>query len=114
MIGFNGTGLSLQPTDASWVEQDSLGITGNNRAVYPALREFQMTFNLSSQQNLYELWNYFQQIATGTLTATLPEYMSPVFQYKNYSGAIVRQPTVGNYFAEEFTSDIRVSVFVRT
>jgi hypothetical protein len=114
MIGFNGTGLSLPPTEANWLEQDTLGITGNGRAVYPALREFEMTFNLSNQQNLYELWDYFQQISTGTVTATLPEYMSPVFRYKNYSGVILRQPTVGSYFAEEYTQEIRLVLLVRT
>lgn len=113
MIQFNSTGLSLQPTQARWVQVDTLGITGNGRAIYPALREFEMVFNLSNQQNLYELHDYFNQIATGTIVASLPEWGSPVFRYKNYSGVLLREPAVGDYFAEEYTQEVKMTLLVR-
>lgn len=114
-IQFNGTGLSLQPTEVLWVEQDSLGFAGNGAGIYPAIRECQLVFNLPHQQYFYELWNYFQMFTTGSVTATLPEWAAPVFRYKNYSGAIVHQPQMGGaYFAEEYLQEVRVSVFVRT
>jgi hypothetical protein len=115
MIGFNGTGLSLQPTESNWVEQESLGINGWGQAYYPSVREFNMVFNLSSQQDVYELIDYFNRVSmTGTLVATLPEWGSPVFRYKDYSGTILRQPTVGPSFAEEYSTEVRATVIVRT
>lgn len=115
MIGFNGTGLMLQPTTAGWVEQDSLGTNGFGHNMYPALREFQLTFNLQSQGEFYELLAYFRQIGvTGTLVATLPQIDSNVFQYKNYSGVVLRQPSMTEYFAEEWSTEVRMTLLVRT
>jgi len=115
MIGFNGTGLMLQPTTAGWVVQDTLGINGAGAGVYPALREFQMTFNLTSQGELFELINYFNQVSvTGSLTATLPAWGTNTFQYRDYSGTILRQPEMTEYFAEEWSSQVKLVLLVRT
>lgn len=115
MIGFNGTGLMLQPTTAGWLEQDSLGTNGFGQNVYPALREFQMEFNLTSQGEWFELRNYFRMVSvTGTLVATLPDIDANTFQYKNYSGVILRQPVMQEYFAEEYSASIRLVLLVRT
>lgn len=115
MIGFNGTGLMLPPTTAGWVTQETIGINGNGHAIYSAVREFQMTFNLTSQGEFYELINYFRQVSvTGTLVATLPQIDSNTFAYKNYSGTILRQPEMQEYFAEEYSSDVRITLLVRT
>lgn len=115
MIGFNGTGLMLAPTTAGWSPQDSLGINGYGQAIYPSLREFHMEFNLESQGEFYELINYFRQVSTtGTLVATLPAWGTNTFQYRDYSGTIVRQPEMGEYFAEEYPSAVKIILLVRT
>lgn len=115
MIGFNGTGLMLQPTTAGWVTQDSIGSNGFGQKIYPALREFQMTFNLESQGEFYELINYFNQIGvTGTLTATLPAWGTNTFQYRDYSGCVLYQPEMTEYFAEEYSSEVKLTLLVRT
>ena len=114
-IGFNGTGLSLQPTESNWVEQEALGTNGWGQNYYPSIREFQMVFNLSNQQDVFELVNWFNTVSmTGTLVATLPEWGANTFRYKNYSGAILRQPSVGPSFAEEYSTEVRATVIVRT
>jgi hypothetical protein len=113
MIGFNGTGLMLAPTSAGWVTQDSLGIGGNGVAIYPRLREFQMTFNLESQQEFYELLTYFSIMATGTVVARLPDFRGSVFGYKDYSGTILRQPEFTEYFAEEYLTEVKLVLLVQ-
>jgi hypothetical protein len=113
MIGFNGTDLDIQPAEHGWVEQDMLGVDGDGRAIYPALREYRMVFSLLSQNDFVDLLGYFRQSITGTVVATLPEWGAPVYQYHNYSGAVVRQPAYQTYF-EEHSLDVNVSVFVRT
>lgn len=115
MIGFNGTGLMLQPTTASWGEQDSIGTNGFAHEIYPALREFNMTFNLTSQGEFYELLNYFRQVGvTGSIVATLPYFDNNTFAYKNYSGVVLRQPSSQEYFAEEYSSEVKITLLVRT
>lgn len=115
MIGFNGTGLMLSPTTARWLPQDTLGINGNGQGVYPALREFELLYGLVNQGELYELTNYFNMVsATGTLVATLPKWGANTFQYYNYSGVVVRQPEVSEFFNEEWTTQVRVVLLVRT
>ena len=115
MIGFNGTGLMLPPTTAGWMEQESIGTNGAGYQIYPALREFQMTFNLTSQNEWFELRNYFNMVGTtGTLVATLPDIDNNTFAYKNYTGVILRQPTMQEYFNEEWSTEVRVTLLVRT
>lgn len=114
-IQFNGTGLMINPTTAMWVDSDSVGISGDGHAIYPALREFRLSFNLTSQGEWYELYSYFKQVSvTGTLVASLPNFDSNIFTYREYSGAILRFPTMSQYFNEEWSNEVSVSVFVRT
>lgn len=114
MIGFNGTGLMLPPTTAGWVSQDTLGISGEGKGIYGSLREFQMTFNLTTQNEFYELLYYFGTMATGTIVATLPAWNSNVFYYREYSGVVIRQPEMSEYFAEEYFSSVKLTLLVRT
>jgi len=114
MIGFNGTGLMLAPTTAGWVSQDSLGTNGQGKGTYPRVREFQMTFNLESQQEFYELLYYFNIMSTGTVVATLPTWGSPVFSYTNYSATVIRQPEFSEFFAEEYLSEVKLVLLVQT
>ena len=114
MIGFNGTGLMLQPSSAHWNFSDALGFNGNGQGVYPGVQEFELVFNLESQQEWYELTNYFNMVSlTGSLTATLPDPYSPVFAYRNFSGCILRKPTMTEYFAEEYSSEVHITIAVR-
>ena len=115
MIGFNGTGLMLPPTTAGWLEQSAIGTSGDGHIIYPAFREFQLTFNLTSQQEWYELLAYFNRVSvTGTLVASLPDYSSNTFAYRNFSGVILRQPTMTEYFNEEWSSEVKLVLLVRT
>jgi hypothetical protein len=115
MIGFNGTGLMLQPTTAGWSPQDSLGVNGFGQKIYPSLQEFQMAFNLTSQGEWFELLTYFNMISTtGSITATLPDPKSNTFSYRDFSGCILYKPEMSEYFAEEYSQEVKVTVLVRT
>lgn len=114
-IMFNGTGLMINPTTAQWVDQDSMGISGDGHAIYPALREFRLSFNLVSQGEWYELYDYFRRVSvTGTMTVALPDFSNNNFVYRNYSGATLRYPTMSQYFNEEWSNEVSISVFIRT
>lgn len=114
MIGFNGTGLMLQPTTAHWNFSEPLGYNGNGQGIYPALHEFEMVFNLESQGEWYELMTYFKMVSiTGTITATLPDPYSSTFAYRNFSGCVLRMPTMSEYFNEEYSSDVHIKVLVK-
>lgn len=115
MIGFNGTGLMLQPTTAGWSEQDSIGTNGFGHNIYPRLREFHMEFNLTSQGEFYELLSYFRQVGmTGTLSASLPCVDCNTFSYQTYSGVVLQQPSAQEYFAEEYSSQVKLILLVPT
>jgi hypothetical protein len=114
MIGFNGTGLMLPPTTAGWIESDLLGTSGDGHGIYPAIQQFQMTFNLTSQQEWYELQAYFNRVSvTGTLVASLPDPTSSTFAYRNFSGVTLRKPTMTEYFSEEWSSEVKLVLLVR-
>lgn len=113
MIQFNGTGLTIPPTTAGWSPQDALGFNGWGQGVYPAFREFHMEFNLTDQNQLYELITLFTQTLTGTIVARLPAWSSNSFSYRDYSGTIVRQPEFTEYFNEEYVSQIKIVLLVR-
>lgn len=97
----NGTDLAMQPTEHSWVDRDSIGISGDGHSIYSATREFRLVFNLESQADLAQIINLYNSVSvTGTIVATLPEWGASAYQFKNYSGCVLREPTFSNYFQE--------------
>lgn len=115
MIMFNGTGLMINPTTAQWLDPDQIGVSGDGHAIYPALKEFRLSFNLVSQGEWFELYSYFKRVSfTGTLVCSLPDFESNTFAYRNFSGCILRYPSMNQYFNEEWLNEVSVSVFVRT
>lgn len=109
-IQINGTDLTTQPADHNWMERNEVGVSGDGHSIYSAVREYRMIFNLESASDLSQLITYFNQVSTtGTLTVALPEWNSPTYQYKNYSGCVLREPTFSNYF-EEYAQEVSIIV----
>jgi len=97
----NGSDLALQPTSGRWMPTTILGVTGDGHPIYPAIRQFEMRWNINAQSDVNALVNYFNTTAiTGTASVDLPEYNSSVYQFKTYSGCVLFEPSRSEYFTE--------------
>lgn len=106
----NGTELTLQPTEGTWKDRESIGNDGNGRPIYSSPREFEMKFNLESPSEWQQLRTFFQSIsATGTASVDLPEYGASAYQFRTYSGCIINEPTMGAYF-EGYINDVSLKI----
>lgn len=106
----NGTNITIQPETGKWVDRDKLGRDGNGRNVYVGPREFELQWGLISMSEWNQLQVFFSSVgATGTAVVTLPKYNSTSYAYYDYSGCVLDEPTVGEFF-EEFVSDVRLLI----
>jgi hypothetical protein len=97
----NGTTLALQPTQGKWLDRGILGIDGNGHPVYPAVYQFQLTWGIASTEEFYEVLGLFDAISiTGSAVASLPKLRSSTYTFYDYSGCVLHEPTLGEYFAE--------------
>ena len=107
---FNGVELTLQPTSGRWMPRIILGTTGAGHVIYPAVREFQLSWGIMSTAEYDQLRDFYRQVGiTGTVVATLPDINASTYTYRNYSGCTVREPEAGQYFAEH-VRDVRMEV----
>lgn len=106
----NGTSLTAQPESGEWKDRESIGIDGNGRPIYPGPREFEMKWGLISISDWQQLRTFFQAVgATGTVVASLPQYGASSWTFYSYSGCVLKEPQVGQYF-EEYITDARLIV----
>lgn len=97
----NGTDLTLQPTSGRWMSTTILGITGDGHPIYPAIRQFEVRWNINSQSDVNQIMNFFNTITiTGTVSVDLPEYNSSAYQFKTYPGCVLYEPGRSEYFTE--------------
>lgn len=98
---FNGTNLTLQPSEGVWNQRDSLGIDGGGHPIYPAKRTFELKWGLISVSDLQQIINVYNTVQnTGTASVDLPQFGAAGYQFKTYSGCTLNEPQVGAYFNE--------------
>lgn len=103
-FAFNGTELTLCPTEGRWLERNVLGYDGSGHPIYPRVRSFEMTWQLLSPAEFDEIRDYFESVSnTGTVAADLPQWSAADYRYARYSGCILSEPTAGAYFNEYIT-----------
>jgi hypothetical protein len=106
----NGVTLTAQPEAGDWKDREKLGDDGNGRPIYPRPREFEMKWGFISMSDWNQLNTFFQSVgATGTVTVDLPKYGGTSWQFQSYSGCILSEPIMGQYF-EEYISEVRLVV----
>ena len=106
----NGTALTLQPSFANWVARAEVGVDGFNRPVYPAIREYEIGWELISTTDLKQIIDAGLSVSnTGTLVWDLPKWGDADYTYYSYSGTIMREPEVGNYFVG-YVMDVRIVI----
>lgn len=122
MIGASGTyaieGVEflMRPTKTKWKQRSEIGIDGQGHTIYPAVRDMEVSWNLMHPEDLAQIMNAYNTVQnTGTLAFDLPEYGSPYLQtFKTYSGCIISEPEIGEYF-QGWVSDVTLLIYnVRT
>lgn len=103
--GVNGSDFTLQPTSGRWIPPSRLGITGDGHPIYPAIREFEIRWSLSSQSDLNQIQNFRELVLlTGTVSVDLPAYRGNSYVFQTYPGCTLYEPERGQYF-DDYTSD---------
>lgn len=96
---FGNTDLTLQPTTGKWVERPNYGIDGGGHPVYSLYRSFELTWDLISTSDVNQIISFYNTVSnTGNIVACLPEWNNVNYQFKNYSGTTLQEPTVETYF----------------
>ena len=100
----NGTELSLQPTSGKWVDRPILGFSGNGHPEYPSVREFEIRWQLSLPADANEVYELYRQLdVTGTATVSLPRYKYSSYEFREYSGTTLGEPSSNEYFNQTET-----------
>lgn len=112
---FNGTNLSLQPTEGKWNQRDQLGTDGQGHPIYPLVRTFELSWGLISVLDLQQIINVYNGVQnTGTFSVDLPQYGAAGYQFQTYSGCTLSEVQVGSYF-NEYVNDVQLLIYnVRT
>ena len=109
-FAFNGNVLSHQPTNHNWEDRDVIGTDGNGQNVYVAPREYKLQWDYLNTEEWNEIYAYFlAQGVTGSVTSSLPKWRTTPYQFYNYSGTVLREPTYENWF-ENFYSNVRLTI----
>ena len=100
----DGTEITTQPTTARWVPREPLGIAGSAHAIYPGTREFELSWELDYPSGYNQLITFFNAIGvTGTAVVSLPQFGASTYTFFDYTGCVLREPTVQEYFAAHHT-----------
>lgn len=111
----NGTELTMQPTVGKWLPRTELGIDGLGHAVYSGVREFEMRFNLQSPDEYNQLITFFNgHQPSGTVVVDLPGFGINSFNFIPYSGCVIREPEMSEYYNENHTEVVLLVSNIRT
>lgn len=106
----NGTTITLQPTEGGWIPQDAKGIDGNGHPIYPPTHEFEISWQLISPEDFYQLVQFFDSIGvTGSAVVELPQYRSATWQFREYSGCVIHEPQMDKYW-ETYTKEAKLLI----
>ena len=109
-FAFNGTDLNQYPTTHNWVERTMYGSDGEGHGIYPAVRSYELTWNLISTDNAKQIIDFYNLVGnTGTLTACLPEWGNAEYLFRNYSGSVLQEPVMNGYFMG-FIEELRLLI----
>lgn len=111
----NGTSLTLQPSEHNWVARESYGIDGGGHDVYPAVRQYEMRWDLMPAEDFNQLVNFYNSVSvTGTCVVDLPKWNDATYQFYSYSGCVLQEPQLTGFFEEHQVSASMMVVNIRT
>lgn len=99
----NGVLLTDQPTVGRWIPRETLGVDGTGHPVYPALRSFEMSWELISPDGFEQIYRFFRNTSgTRFMPCNLPTYAEGDFVFRVHQGCVINEPQFGDtYFAED-------------
>lgn len=110
MYKINGVEFAIQPTRGQWLPRETLGIAGSGHPIYPAVRQFEISWQLLSVSGTYQLQEWYNSVGvTGTVVIDLPRYGGNSYTFQSYSGTVIREPSFSSFFSEH-TTDVTLLV----
>lgn len=98
-FGINGTEFIIPPSEGRWVPRNTLAIDGAGHPIYPAVREFELSWDIIDQPTWQQLQSFYNLSGnTGTVVANLPGYGVGAFVYQPYSGCTLGEPEIAGGF----------------
>lgn len=98
-FGINGTEFIIQPSEGHWVARVPLAIDGAGHPIFPAVREFELDWDIIDTATWNQLQGFYNAVAnTGTCVANLPGYGFAAFSFQSYSGCTIGEPEVAGDF----------------
>lgn len=112
----NGVPFYLDPTEHGWTPRSPIGRNGTGHPIYPAVREYEMRFQLTTQTDYWQFQNWFLAVGvTGTVVMDLPTYgVSGAYVFSRYSGCVLSEPESKAYFNEHKTDVFLLISNIRT
>jgi hypothetical protein len=102
------------PSTGHWVARKILDIQGDNRPIYGPVREFEISWTLTSYEDWEILVATFNKIqSTGTAVVELPAYPTitgTAFAFGKYSGCTLHEPEVGPAFNMEYPTNVALLI----
>ena len=109
-FGVNGINFILQPSDSQWGNRSELGIDGGAHPIYPAFREYELTWALAHPSDVKQLIDLHKAIGnTGSAAFDLPEWGADGYRFTTYSGCTINEPKVGKWF-NEYLMDVKLTI----
>ena len=110
-FGIGDVEFSLQPTAGRWLPQTPVGITGDGHPIYPQVRAFQLSWGLMGISEFDNIRDYYKQTQiTGSVVVALPDIDASTWTFRNYSGCVLGEPEVGQYFSQ-WVTDVNMMVW---
>lgn len=111
----NATTLTTQPSTHHWVERDKLGDDGAGHAIYPAVREYILEWNLIDAASYNQLQGFYNAIQnTGTVVVSLPQFAAASYAFFDYTGCVLHEPSYQGNYEEHYEQVKLLVVGIRT
>lgn len=111
----NGVLLAIQPSDHGWTERRDYGRDGAGHAILPATREYKLEWGSMTPAEFYELVNNYNSFGiTGTVVVQLPQWGNSTYQFIEYSGTVVNEPTYSGFFENQYQGVRLLITSIRT
>ena len=109
-FAINGTNFLLPPTESGWVGRNDFGIDGGGHPIYPAMREFEISWGLAHPTDVKQIIDAYNVVSnTGTVSFDLPEWGNANYSFYSYSGCTMREPEMGTYF-QGYLQDVKLTI----
>lgn len=109
-FAFNGIDFSLPPTSGRYLPRQEFGVDGNAHSIYPAFREFELTWELIGQNDLSTFISAYNAIGnTGTVVVDIPGFGLNAYSFVRVSGCVLTEPELDIYF-QGYSQSVRLVI----